>query len=105
MREGNIVVDGKIRKSASTLDLRVSAEDDVFGPRTPATASSASGSLNATSTGPSQEAISILNRTAQQFHRVRGYNGFKPRMDRGLEPNSANAQGLFSPDANVFVAK
>jgi hypothetical protein len=32
--------------------------------------------------------------------------GFLPRADRASQmPNAANAQGIFSPDALIFVAK
>ena len=103
--QGGIVVGGMIRKSASTMDLRALAEDDVFGPTFAATTSSVPGLLNVANTHPSKQAIDTINRNTAAQYKAVGYGGYMPREDRGLVPNTNNAQGLFHPDANVFVAK
>jgi hypothetical protein len=108
-RDSSIVVGGKIRKSASNLELQTREDDDVFGNdeirAAPGSPPASPGLIRNTITGKGTEAISIINRNTSHYQRVRGYNGFVPRNDRGLEPNVHNAQGIFSPDANVFVAK
>ena len=103
--QGGIVVGGVIRKSASTIDLRGHDEDDVFAPSTTASVSAVPGLFNVGPSQSSKAAIDSINRTASAHYRARGYNGYMPREDRGMEPDAHNAQGLFSPDANVFVAK
>ena len=103
--QGGIVVGGVIRKSASTIDLRGHNDDDVFATSTEASASGVPGMFNIGPFYPSKAAIDTINRTTTAQIKARGYNGYQPREDRGLEANANNAQGLFSPDANVFVAK
>jgi hypothetical protein len=108
-RDSSIVVGGKIRKSASNLELQTKEDDDVFGndeiKAAPGSPPASPSLVQTTVTGKASEAISIINRNTSHYHRVRGYNGFVPRNDRGLEPTVHNAQGIFSPDANIFVAK
>jgi hypothetical protein len=57
------------------------------------------GLIRNTITGKATEAISIVNRNTSHNQRVRGYNDFVPRNDRGLEPTVHNAEGIFSLDA------
>lgn len=72
--------------------IEPSADDDVFGGNTSTHVSNASNSV-------AQRIVSNLRGPA-------GYNGFAPRPDRVSQfPNAANAQGLYPPDALLFVAK
>ena len=95
------------------MNLAIRDEDDVFAPEDhypgrnilAVTASGTPGTLNVAATGRGQEGIDAIARNTVVQYKARGYNGFLPRIDRGLEPNASNAQGLFDPDANVFVAK
>ncbi len=88
------------------MELRIREEDDLFS-AAPADNNSDAGDIVAvaTSTSMSQQAINIINFNARQARKAHGYDGYKPRTDRGVEPNANNAQGLFAPEANVFVAK
>ena len=84
----------RLFKSKSATSLRGVAEDDVFAPSTNTTESSM----------PSFSGQVAQNIQAQETKEI-GYQGFKPREDRGKEVNAANAQGLLPPDAAVFCAK
>lgn len=72
------------------------ADDDVFVSTTPA--------------GPPPE-TSAPNPVAERILRnlnapLVSYNGLAPRADRALQvPNAKNSQGIYPPDAAIFVAK
>lgn len=53
-----------------------------------------------------EDTVNAIARRIQSNLQVSGYNGFTPRADRCDQiPSSLNAQGLYPPDALVFVAK
>lgn len=94
-----------LRRTASDIALRVSDEDDVFS--TPGYDRRGS---NITTVAPialpGQEAADKIRRSQEvQAKAAEGYRAYAPRADRGIQPTAANAQGLFTPDALVFVAK
>ncbi|KIX05190.1 uncharacterized protein Z518_06062 [Rhinocladiella mackenziei CBS 650.93] len=71
-------------------------DDDVFGA---STASEPAKDLAAAIQNP------VARRITSNLRIPLGYNGFAPRPDRVAQlPNAANAQGLYSPDALIFVA-
>ena len=100
MGQGGIVVGGRIQKSASNMDLRaLASEDESFDSSVPG----ASDFIHVASNHPAKQVIDAINRVTA-INKARGYADYLPREDRGPIPDAKNAQGLFSPDANVFVA-
>lgn len=59
--------------------------------------------------GPSPNQIPAIHpaqRVMANIHTLPGSHGFAPRPDRVAQmPTAANAQGLYPPDALIFVAK
>ena len=83
------------------------SDDDVFGYDTTPTASRpGSRNSNITVIGPpGQEVISKIQQEMKLQKKPFEGKAHQPRADRGAQPTPANAQGLFSPDGLVFVAK
>ena len=82
--------------SESLSPLRPSADDDVFG------AITTSGPNEHVSAATNALAARIAKRAQVSTHRTR----FFPRPDRFTQiPTAANAQGLYPPNAILFVPK
>ena len=97
-----------IKKSASAVALGAPmSEDDVFAYDTTPTASRpGSRNSNITVIGPpGQEIITKIEQEIKLQNKQFEGKPHLPRADRGFQPTVANAQGLFSPDGLVFVAK
>jgi hypothetical protein len=89
--------------------LAPSAADDVFGSATPT-----SPAVEASDSVPAVPVVAptlpltnpVAQRIANNLPTDLSYNGFTPRADRVSQmPNAHNAQGLYPPDALIFVAK
>lgn len=94
-----LVIDGSSKKPTNFgITVAPLAEDDVFA--------SAAHVVSVPCSGTVAPQNPIAQRTANHLPSPAGYNGFTPRSDRVSQlPSAANAQGLYPPDALLFVAK
>ncbi len=97
---------GLVRKSASSMTLHASDADDVFAPS--ATESTSAAQQYQTTTVALFDPNTVSGRINAGYLSIvppSAYPSYAPRPDRGTEVNVQNAQGMWPPDAVVFVAK
>jgi hypothetical protein len=99
---------GPMRKTASAITLRGAENDDVFGPDNTTTTTPDLSNTDTTNTALGKEPTTISERIAAGCLSLVPPSmlpTYAPRPDRGTEVTVHNAQGIWPPEAIVFVAK